>query len=86
MVSLRQKHPYEKFPAFRCSILHLFNVPDSGVVLTVAVIVKRQTSARVIISNLNKYQAVVRRNVSVILTDFLSLSANKLHSWKKSSA
>ena len=45
---------YEKVPAFRRTILHVINAPDSGVVLTVtvAVIVKKQTSARVIISNL----------------------------------
>ena len=37
--------PYEKVQAFRRTILHVINAPDSGVVLTVAVIVKRQTSA-----------------------------------------
>ena len=35
---------YEKVPAFRRTILHVINAPDSGVLLTVAVIVKRQTS------------------------------------------
>ena len=42
----------EKVPVFRRSILHVINAPESGVVLTVAVIVKRQTSARFLISNL----------------------------------
>ena len=42
---------YEKVPAFRRTILHVTNASDSGVLLTVAVLVKRQTSARVVISN-----------------------------------
>ena len=47
-ISVNKMFSYEKVPAFHSTILHVIKAPASGVVLTVAVIVKRQTSARVI--------------------------------------